>query len=99
VYYSFLNFLTCLLYSNLFTINDFHQQYEKERPTRCLLYSSLFTISNFCQQSEKKDPELPACLIPLEDLKVVKELGEGQYGVVQLGEWKSTQGTLVSRSY
>lgn len=46
-------------------------------------------------KSEKKDPELPACLIPLEDLKVVKELGEGQYGVVQLGEWKSTQGTLM----
>lgn len=29
-----------------------------------------------------------AFLIPSEDLKVVKDLGEGQYGVVQLAEWK-----------
>ena len=33
-----------------------------------------------------------ACLIPSEDLRELRELGEGQYGVVHLGEWKPPQG-------
>ena len=33
-----------------------------------------------------------ACLIPSEDLRDLRELGEGQYGIVHLGEWKPPQG-------
>ena len=39
-----------------------------------------------------------AYVIPSEDLRVIRELGEGQYGVVELGEWKSPNGDKVSGS-
>ena len=46
---------------------------------------------------QKRTSQL-AYVIPSEDLRVIRELGEGQYGVVELGEWKSPNGDKVSGS-
>ena len=45
-----------------------------------------------CQHDKRSDSNPPVSpghhIIPPEDLKALEELGEGQYGVVELGEWK-----------
>lgn len=60
----------------------------------CTCCKLFFTSAVTLQHTEKKIdlPVEQASLIPSEHLEVIRELGEGHYAVVHLGEWKRQPG-------